>query len=265
MLSNTMIGMPSEAHHNRVLSLLIQDELHEDLHRVEVSGRLYKIRNADSSRQRNSASNLISRMYASRGYLSSALPDDSQPSRITLVASDHESTVGTISIGVSSDSLQVGTLFPDEVDALRQAGSSVCEFTTLAMDHVVRSSRVLGSLFHVAYIYAHRVMDFDTLLIEVNPRHVRFYERMLGFEVMGQRRHCPRVDAPAVLLGIRLGYIREMVERFGGQSQCSPVERSLYPNFFSPAEEESLVRRLVRSKVSAANTEHHRQARMFHQ
>ena len=78
--------------------------------------------------------------------------------------------------------LQVGTPFPDEVDALRQAGSSVCEFTTLAMDHVVRSSRVLGSLFHVACIYAHRVMDFDTLLIEVNPRHVRFYERMLGCE-----------------------------------------------------------------------------------
>lgn len=30
------------------------------------------------------------------------------------------------------------------------------------------------------HIIAHRLNAFDDLLIEVNPRHVRYYERMLG-------------------------------------------------------------------------------------
>ena len=57
------------------------------------------------------------------------------------------------------------------------------------------SRRVLASLFHVAYIIAHRVNVFDDLLIEVNPHHVRFYERMLGFAVQGLERLNPRVNA----------------------------------------------------------------------
>lgn len=232
----------------------LRDESSEDdLHRCEVGRRLYRIRSADSDGQRSSASILINRMYATRGYASRPLPDQSSPTRITLVASDHESTVATITIGFdSSDGLHVDALFGQEVDALRQAGRLVCEFTTLAMDHVVRSRRVLASLFHVAYIYAHRVMDFDTLLIEVNPRHVLYYKRMLGFEVMGPQRHSPRVEAPAVLLGINFSYIREQVERFGGQSDCARIERSMYPDWFSPAEEESIVRRL-RPSAAAAN------------
>jgi len=256
VLSNTMIGMPFEAHH--ALRSLLQDESEDDdLHRCEVGRRLYRIRSADSVGQRISASILINRMYATRGYASRPLPDASSPTRITLVASDHEATVATLSIGFdSSDGLHVDALFCQEADALRQAGRLVCEFTTLAMDHVVSSRRVLASLFNVAYIYAHRVMGFDTLLIEVNPRHVRYYERMLGFKVMAPQRHSLRVGAPAVLLGINFSYIREQGERFSGLSGTSS-ERSLYPDWFSPLEEEAIFRRLTRSKVSAANSALH--------
>lgn len=257
MLSNTMIGMPFEAH--LPLRSLWQDESeNDDLHRCEVGRRLYRIRSADSDGLRSSASVLINRMYATRGYASRPLPDPSLPTRITLVASDHESTVATITVGFdSSDGLQVDTLFSQEVDTLRQAGRQVCEFTTLAMDQVVRSRRVLASLFNVAYIYAHRVMGFDTLLIEVNPRHVLYYQRMLGFQVMAPQRHSPRVGAPAVLLGINFSYIREQGERFAGLSRASN-ERSLYPDWFSPLEEEAILRRLTRAKVSAAPVALHR-------
>lgn len=253
MLSNTMIGVPFEAHHP--LRSLLQDESDDDdLHRCEVGRRLYKIRSADSGGQRSSASILINRMLATRGYASRPLPDQSSPTRITLVASDHESTVATITVGFDSpDGLHVDTLFAQEVDALRDAGRLVCEFTTLAIDQVVRSRRVLASLFNVAYLYAHRVMGFDTLLIEVNPRHVLYYECMLGFKVMAPQRHSPRVGAPAVLLGINLSYIREQGERFAGLSGTSP-ERSLYPDWFSPMEEEAIFRRLTRSKDAPART-----------
>lgn len=252
MLSNTPTSLPIEAH-NHVHPLLQNASRDDDLHRCEVNRRLYKIRSANSCGQRSSASNLIHRMYATRGYVSSALPDEPPPTRMTLVASDHDATVATISIGFDSPmGLHVDALFSQEVDVLRQAGRKVCEFTTLAMDQLVRSRRVLASLFHVAYIHAHRVLDFDTLLIEVNPRHVLYYRRMLGFEVMAPQRHSARVEAPAVLLGVNFSYIRQQIERFGGQHDAAQGERSMYPDFFTPEEEESIVNRLVPAGDTAA-------------
>ena len=93
-----------------------------------------------------------------------------------------------ISVGFDSPiGLLCDELYLDEINVLRDAGRKVCEFTKLAMDSVVHSKRVLAALFHVAYIYAHRIKGFHHLLIEVNPRHVRYYEKMLGFRVSGRR------------------------------------------------------------------------------
>jgi hypothetical protein len=191
-------------------------------------------------------------MYATRGYLSTPLPDAQLPTRITLVASEHEVTIGTITIGFdSATGLHVDEPFAGETAALREAGRRICEFTKLAMDSVVRSRRVLASLFHVAYIYAHRMMDFDSLLIEVNPRHVRYYERMLGFKAVGPPRLNRRVNAPAVLMCLDFSYARGQIARFGGRSDLSLSERSLYPDFFSMAEEASIIDRLRRTQPDA--------------
>lgn len=56
-------------------------------------------------------------------------------------------------------------------------------------------------------------------MIEVNPRHVEFYRRMLGFEMFGAERLCNRVNAPAVLLRLDLSYARQQIEKLGGLSQ----------------------------------------------
>lgn len=245
MLGNSIIGLPSEAH--RALHTLLRNPS-ETSHvpRRDVSQRLYNFRSADSCGERSSASILINRMYASRGYPSAPLSDEPSPTRITLVASEHEATVGTISIGFDSpEGLNVDALFARQADALRDAGRAICEFTTLAMDSVVRSRQVLASLFHVAYLYAHRLMDFDNLLIEVNPRHVSYYQRMLGFEVIGPQRFNQRVRAPAVLLGLNFSYAREQLERWGGRPECARTVRSLYPDSFSAAEEAAILNRLA--------------------
>jgi len=248
---DTIIGVPFESH-PPLRSLLQNRSEADELGRDETSRRLFKIRSADSSGQRNSASILINRMYATRGYRCTPLPDEQLPTRITLVASEHEVTVGTITVGFDSPSgLHVDDLFSAETDALRAAGRQICEFTKLAMDSVVRSKRVLASLFHVSYIYAHRMMGFDDLLIEVNPRHVRYYERMLGFEVCGPRRLNRRVNAPAVLMCLKLSHAHDQIARFGGKPEFSLLERSLYPYFFSVAEEASIVGRLKRAQPDA--------------
>lgn len=254
MAGNTIIGVSFDSH--PLLQSLLQNPTEDgDSSGGEFSGRAFKIRSADSSGQRSSASILIDRMYATRGYLTSPLPSEQLPTRITLVASEHDATIGTITIGFDSPAgLHVDDPFAEETRALRAADRRICEFTKLAIDSVVRSKRVLASLFHVAYIYAHRMMGFDSLLIEVNPRHVRYYERMLGFTVFGKKRLNHRVNAPAVLLCLDFAHAADCISRFGGRPEFSIVERSLYPYFFSITEEASIVGRLIRTQPDAAYT-----------
>jgi hypothetical protein len=73
--------------------------------------------------------------------------------------------------------------------------------------------------------------------MEVNPRHQRYYERMLGCQVMGDQRINKSVNAPAVLMGTSFGLIRQRIARFGGQPALAAQERSLYPFAFSAAQE----------------------------
>jgi hypothetical protein len=137
---------------------------------------------------------------------------------------------------------------------LRREGCTICEFTKLAMDSLVRSKRVLASLFHVAYIYAHRLKGFDSLLIEVNPRHVRYYEKMLGFKVMAFERLNARVNAPAVLMCLDFSHAHDQISRFGGNPAAADAERSLYPYFFSVREEAGIVGRLHGTRYGGSST-----------
>jgi hypothetical protein len=209
---------------------------------------LFKVRLADNEGRRNTASMLVKKMYTWRGY-KIAWHAKQQPNRISLVASHGTAAIATISIGFDSpDGLMVDDLYKVEVDALREGGAKVCEFTKLAVDGAIRSKRVLATLFHIAYIYARRMNGFTDLFIEVNPRHVRFYEQMLGFKQCGPERLNPRVNAPAVLLRLNLKYCGEQIELFGGQPEKARVEKSLYPYVFSVAEERGIIGRL--SKLS---------------
>lgn len=210
-----------------------------------MSEKLFKIRAADSHDHRSSASILINKMYAIRGYASTGLPVKSVPYKVTLVAEEADETVGTITVGFDcSAGLAVDDLFREEVDMIRWRGLRVCEFTKLALDHVVRSKRVLASLFHVAYIYAHRLKNFDALLIEVHPRHVAYYQRMLGFVVAGPKRFNKRVQAPAVLMALDFSHAHSQIAKLGGRPYLSKQTRSLYPYFFSSCEEAGIVARL---------------------
>jgi hypothetical protein len=250
MSDNTIIGAPFEA--NRRLRSIIANELEPALPSDdEVASRLFKIRTADSSGQRTSASILIDRMYSWRGYQADPLPDDQSLDRITLVASEQDVTIGTMSVGFDGpEGLVVEDFFPAEVAALRASGSRICEFTKLALDNDLSTKQVLASLFHVAYIYAHRIRGFDRLMIEVNPRHVRYYQKMLGFEVMGPERLNRRVNAPAVLLCLRFAHTQEQIGKFGGKPQLASTQRSLYPYAFSVAQEAGIVARLKRPSAA---------------
>ncbi|HEX6703436.1 MAG TPA: long-chain N-acyl amino acid synthase [Albitalea sp.] len=209
-----------------------------------IGARVVTLRAADTGGHRSSANILVHRMYATRGYKTSTDAPAPAANVVTLIACDQGETIGTISVSFdSARGLLADDLFLAELNALRVQGRRLCEFTKLAMDHVVKSRRVLASLFHAAYIWAHLRLGFDDVVIEVNPRHVRYYQRMLDFTVVGPERLNRRVDAPAVLMRLDFAHARQQIERLAGR----PVpdgERSLYPYFFSAKEEAGIAARL---------------------
>jgi hypothetical protein len=202
------------------------------------------IRTAVDPHHRRRASSLIQRRYAWRGYSSSPLQRQ-EAGRVTFTAGTHEMTVATLTAGLDSDAgLYVGKLYPEEVGALRAEGRKLCEFTRLAVDESVRSHNVLASIIHVAFMYVINLHRCTDVLIEVNPRHVRFYQRMLGFERAAGERLDPAVNAPAVLLRLDLAHCAREISRLGGNRRYADEARSFYPLFFAPDEAARIVRRL---------------------
>ena len=212
---------------------------------VAINEQSFGIRVADTDTGRSKASLLINKMYAWRGYAGTHRLDD-DPNRITLSASDHGDVVGTVTLGIDSPiGLLADEIFKDEIDRFRDRGAKVCEITKLAFDPKVRSKMALASLFHILFIYGRRIHRCTDVFIEVNPRHRRFYETMLGFTRLSELRTNPRVNAPAWLLWSSLDQVQEQIERFGGTSNHPGNERSLFPYFFSQKEEEGIARRLM--------------------
>lgn len=205
----------------------------------------FRIRLADRDECRNSATMLINRMYSWRGYTTS-YQTPSSSNLITLIATENHSAIGTISISFDSPlGILADETYEDEINIFRHRGNRICEFTKLAFDPSVRSKQVLASVFHVAFLYAWNIRHCTDLFIEVNPRHRRFYERMLGFKQHGKIKNNPRVNAPAVLLWLDLGYAENQIQKFGGSNSHPGSEKSLYPYFFSHREEEGIAHRLL--------------------
>jgi hypothetical protein len=236
--SNGLIG---DGHALGLDSAAIPDDADD----LVIEQKNFRIRLADTENGRNSASMLINKMYAWRGY-GSAHQVKASPSRITLTASDKEKVIGTVTLGIDSEEgLLADEIFKPEIDMRRNAGGKVCELTKLAFDPDIRSKFALASLFHIVFIYGRRMHNCTDVFIEVNPRHRRFYETMLGFKRQCEIRTNPRVNAPAVLLWVDIGYVEEQIRKYGGTSDNPDTTRSLYPYFFSPREEAGIHGRLV--------------------
>ena len=225
------------------VGLCVEDPQARQL-RTAPHANLFKVRLANTEARRESASYLIQRRYAWRGYSVGEHACEA-PSRITIAAHDNDAIVGTVTIGLDTqDGLFIDGLYAEEANRLRAEGRRIAEFTKLAVDNNAHSKPLLAALFHIAYICARRIHECTDLLIEVNPRHAAFYRRMLGFEPFGEMRGDPRVGAPALLLRMCLERGQREIERLAGKVELAAVTRSLYPYFFAPREEMLIERRL---------------------
>lgn len=206
--------------------------------------QLFNVRLATSSGRRDDAGVLLRRMYAWRGYAVEA-GDAGDGGRVTFYAETAGELVGTMSLCLDLHGrLPADENFGDRLAPLRRGGRRLCEPSRLAIDKGM-SKRVFAALIHISYLYAHKLHGFTDYVIEVNPRHVAFYQRMLGFADFGGERACSRVGAPAVLLRLPLSEMGARIREWGGRFAEPDSERSFYPYFFPVRDEAAITARLA--------------------
>ena len=242
---DTIISFEAAA---KLRDLVIREQEAGVAHTHSIDMQLFHIRMASTDGHRESANLLLRKMYGWRGYDIDA-GSEHAPNRITLYAETAGTTVGTMSLCLDDPEigLPADENFRDKLDELRTEGRLLCEPSRLAIDKDV-TKRVFASLIHISYIYAHNIHHYSDYVIEVNPRHVMFYKRMLGFRDFGGERPCTLVGAPAVLLRLELEYMGEQIRAFAGQMEHAPGERSFYPYFFPLRDEPGITTRLKQGR-----------------
>jgi hypothetical protein len=186
---------------------------------------------------------LIEKRYAWRGY--GKVGTTEEPNQLTMNAELFGRIYATLTVNVDSAAgLALDKTYGAEAARLRAQGRKLCEFGRFAVDPSARSKRLIASLFNLLYIYSYRVKNCTDVLIEINPRHRDFYEKLLEFKPMGEQRHCARVNAPAMLMHISCATIERRLKEIGGRWRELPDEKSIYKFAFSPEEEAELMNRL---------------------
>jgi hypothetical protein len=172
--------------------------------------------------ERAAAEELVRRRYAWRGYrLALSEERDCAGGRtgehwVTLLAEAGGRLLGTLTVGPDGRHglLAAGT-YAEEIDRLRDEGRRLGELTRLAIEKGADWKGALDALVQATWLVTRVVHALTDVLIEVNPRHVSFYQRVFGFEAIGSGRVCPRVGAPSVLLLLDLEAFGHRLKRSG--------------------------------------------------
>lgn len=184
---------------------------------------------ATSLRQRAAAHALVRRRYEWRGYdvvtgdtfNAVHCPNDYD---VTFVVESAETLVGTVTLGLDRpDGLLAERTHEHVIARARADGCRVCEVTRLAVADGADSRTVLALLLGLAHLVARKVHEVTDVFIEVNPRHVAFYSRALGFVVAAGERICERVRAPSVLLRAELDMLEHRLAAMGAKRTMRPL------------------------------------------
>lgn len=159
---------------------------------------------ARSADQLVAARDLVRRRYAWRGY--GVTEADAEPTReITFLVATRSAALGTLTLGLDGPhGLRAEADYGQVIERFRAAGHRVCELTRLALAEGAHTKKVLASLFSLAHAVGRTSHDVSHVFIEVNPRHVAFYSRVLGFVVEATGKMCERVHAPSTLLQVEI-------------------------------------------------------------
>lgn len=165
---------------------------------------------------------LVSGNYQARGYepvgaTYRLTPYHLLPDTTVLVARDGPQVVATFSLVCDNTllGLPMESSYPEEIAQFRREGRRIVETTCLAERGLAARdlAPVLLGLFQAAWQVG-LAQGGETNVINVTPRHARFYERALGYLPLGPRRVCPHVhDTVGVALYLDLDRLASRVPR----------------------------------------------------
>jgi radical SAM protein with 4Fe4S-binding SPASM domain len=205
---------------------------------VTADRRRFYFRVASTPELRRRAFRLGWEGYRKRGYvddrkelLYSAF--DARPDTLIMLISDAQDRdvgTGTLVFDSPEDGLPVDEIFRDTTDRLRAEGRRMADLIRLVVDDTLRGCpEILTHLFNFGYIYAKHVMQSDDFVVAVNPRHVNYYRRVLGFTLLAEERTYPTFQRmPAVLLRLPLAEVTEEIRKNGGYPLRRSAVRSKY-------------------------------------
>lgn len=143
------------------------------------------------------------------------------PESRTFILKEKNRAIGTISVVVDSPcGLPMESLFPREVEHLRQKGRKLAEVSLLAMAGEQNKKKMfsltnfdkqvrLFRLFKIMYEYAHHVAGVTDLIIGVHPKHETLY-KYLSFKAMSSPRSYPGARGnPALPLHLDLVWAKD--------------------------------------------------------
>ena len=230
----------------QVLEALDREARRRDLgHRFAFKEGRYTIRVANDRVTRERAYKLIYGLYLEKEYAAPSNASrmwlslhDALPETTTLVVERADGVmVGALTVVFDSPmGLPSDELYAVEMAALRAQGRRLGEVVSLGVSEGIEGGRaVLVKLFNFAYFVARGIRGATDFTITVNPRHVRFYKRLMRFEEVGPERECKKVGgAPAVLL--RLDFAVGEADCAAAEPGVSGEVRSIYGQFCAASE-----------------------------
>jgi ribosomal protein S18 acetylase RimI-like enzyme len=127
----------------------------------------------------------------------------------TFIAKEGSRVVAVLSVVEDTGDLGLPSdcVFKPELDALRDAGRRLCEFTNQAVAEDYRKSAIPTELMRCATAFS-LTKGFDEAIAAVSPSHGGFYD-LLGFRHIGsQRSYSETIDDPVVAVSMDIDLYR---------------------------------------------------------
>jgi hypothetical protein len=179
----------------------------------------YGVRIASDALTRHAAYRLVYGQYAAEGYVEESKAGlwltiyDAMPDTVTVVVERDVEVIGALTIVPDSPiGLPADSLYRNDLDVLRESGRRLSEIISLAVNpDAAGGSQVFVTLCMFAYLTSWRLHGSTDMVITINPRHCRYYERRMHFMREGAERSYDKVGgAPAVLLRCALDTHRRL-------------------------------------------------------
>lgn len=181
----------------------------------------YTIELANTPEKRKDAFKLAYGVYLEKGYIAEndekiltneldSLPDTT----IIVVYDQFKEAVATATLNFEKyGPMPCREIFDRELLPLKTSGNQIAEVTRLAIKDASRDSAfLLMQILHALLIYTYKIKKNESIVVEVNPKHAAFYEKLLGFDKLSGEVACSRVNyAPAVLLHLKLSKLHQAI------------------------------------------------------